>query len=68
MTPSQAVKLWRSTMEPFSGQAKLVSPAVSNGVKASDGSPMGVNWLLEFISLCTGCHIDALAVSFLNHL
>ncbi|GAA5994191.1 glycoside hydrolase family protein [Rhodotorula paludigena] len=62
MSPSKAAELWKSEIESFSSSAKLVSPAVTNGVKAEDGSPMGVPWLHEFISACDGCTIDAVAL------
>lgn len=62
MSPAEAAELWKSEIESFSSSAKLVSPAVTNGVKAEDGSPMGVPWLQEFMSACDGCTIDAVAV------
>ncbi|GJN89713.1 hypothetical protein Rhopal_002700-T1 [Rhodotorula paludigena] len=62
MSPSEAAELWKSEIESFSSFAKLVSPAVTNGVKADNGSPMGVPWLQEFMSACDGCTIDAVAL------
>lgn len=48
-------------MEPFAGKAKLVSPAVTNG-----GSPMGLTWMKNFISSCSSCTIDAVAIHWYN--
>lgn len=57
MAVSTAVSVWKTNMEPFYGQAKLISPAVTNGP-----SPMGLTYLSNFVSQCTGCHIDACAI------
>lgn len=62
MSPSAAVTLWNAQMQPLGSSAKLVSPAVTNGV-GTDADPMGVPWLQKFIGLCTDCQIDAVAVS-----
>lgn len=57
MTVAQAVTAWRTYMEPFAGQAKLVAPAITNG-----GAPAGVQYMKDFLAACTGCHIDAVAM------
>ncbi|POY73691.1 hypothetical protein BMF94_3228 [Rhodotorula taiwanensis] len=62
LSPSQAAELWKSEIEQFAGKVKLVSPAVSNGVKTADGKNMGVPWLLDFVAACDGCTIDAFAL------
>jgi len=50
-------------MEPLATKnVKLVSPAVSNGVKTADGAPMGVPWMIEFLEACSDCTIDAIAL------
>jgi hypothetical protein len=53
MDVTTAVSAWKTYMEPFVGKARLAAPAVTNG-----GSPMGLTYLTNFISSCTGCHID----------
>ncbi|KDE03961.1 hypothetical protein MVLG_05595 [Microbotryum lychnidis-dioicae p1A1 Lamole] len=62
ITPARAAQLWKQNMEPFVGKARLVSPAVTNGAFTSDGAPMGVNWMADFLGNCTRCHIDAIAL------
>ncbi|GAA5823584.1 hypothetical protein JCM11251_000687 [Rhodosporidiobolus azoricus] len=62
MDPTKAAELWKAHIEPLKNLAKLVSPAVSNGVKTEDGKPMGVPWLMEFLAACSGCTIDAVAL------
>ncbi|KAK0114834.1 hypothetical protein ONS96_013317 [Cadophora gregata f. sp. sojae] len=51
MSPKDAANAYRTFMVPFAGRAYLGAPAVTNG-------PSGMKWLKEFLSLCTGCHID----------
>lgn len=58
---ADAAKGWGEYMEPFAGKATLVSPAVTNG-----GSPMGLTWLKNFISSCSSCTIDAVAIHWYN--
>ncbi|KAH8078724.1 glycosyl hydrolase catalytic core-domain-containing protein [Cristinia sonorae] len=57
MSPKEAAEAWMSYMEPFKGQATLVGPAITNG-----GAPMGTAWLDQFLSICSSCSIDALAI------
>ncbi|RDI83841.1 hypothetical protein Vi05172_g6253 [Venturia inaequalis] len=57
MAVSTAVSAWKTNMEPFNGQARLISPAVTNGQ-----SPQGLTYLSNFVSQCTDCHIDACAI------
>ncbi|ORY54468.1 glycosyl hydrolase catalytic core-domain-containing protein [Leucosporidium creatinivorum] len=61
LSPSAAVTLWNANMQSLGTSAKLVSPAVTNGV-GTDDAPLGVPWLQKFISLCTDCQIDAVAL------
>lgn len=56
-----AVAGYRALMQPYAGRAKLGSPAVTNG-----GAPMGLAYLKEFISHCTGCTIDFVAIHWYN--
>jgi len=51
MSAKDAADAYRRFMNPFAGKAYLEAPAVTN-------SPPGMKWLKEFLSLCTGCHID----------
>ncbi|CZR68368.1 uncharacterized protein PAC_18267 [Phialocephala subalpina] len=55
MSPQVAADAYRTYMKPFAGQAYLGAPAVSNG-----GS--GLPWLTQFLTLCTGCHIDFIPI------
>jgi len=57
ISPQQAANSWKQWIEPFAGKAQLVSPAITNG-----GAPLGEAWLDSFLSLCTGCTIDAIAM------
>ncbi|EIN03961.1 hypothetical protein PUNSTDRAFT_77194 [Punctularia strigosozonata HHB-11173 SS5] len=57
LSPSAAAAAWKTYMEPFAGKAKLVSPAITNGA-----APMGTAWLDDFLSACSGCTIDAIAI------
>ncbi|KAG8744826.1 hypothetical protein FRC10_009350 [Ceratobasidium sp. 414] len=56
MSPQDGVKLWKAVMEPArSGGCKLVSPATTS-------APSGLEWMQEFVKLCTGCRIDYIAL------
>jgi len=61
LSPSDAAAGYKTYMQPYASKAKLVSPAVTNG-----GSPMGLTWLSSFISDCSGCTIDAVAIHWYN--
>lgn len=56
-----AVAGYLEHMEPFAGKVKLGSPAVTNG-----GGHMGLSWLKSFISRCTSCTIDFVAIHWYN--
>ncbi|KAL3478107.1 hypothetical protein BJX99DRAFT_114894 [Aspergillus californicus] len=58
MSSTDAAKYYRDYITKFSGDAKLVSPAVTNGV----GNDMGLSWMRNFLDSCTDCDISALAV------
>ncbi|KAH8923809.1 glycoside hydrolase family 128 protein [Atractiella rhizophila] len=58
MSPTQAAKSYKKYFNPYKQQIKLVSPAITNGAPPA----MGTGWMDEFLSLCKGCHIDAIAV------
>ncbi|KAF2665485.1 hypothetical protein BT63DRAFT_377881 [Microthyrium microscopicum] len=55
--PATAAAGWKKDMEPLACKARLVSPAVTNG-----GAPSGLTWLSSFLSACSGCTIDAVAI------
>ena len=57
LSPAAAAAASKQYMEPFAGKAKLCSPAITNG-----GAPMGTAWLDNFLSACTGCTIDCIAI------
>ncbi|KHJ34660.1 putative uncharacterized serine-rich protein [Erysiphe necator] len=61
LTVAEAVAGYQQLMQPFAGKAKLGSPAVTNGA-----SPMGLSYLDNFISTCTGCTIDFVAIHWYN--
>ncbi|GAA5923670.1 hypothetical protein JCM3775_000466 [Rhodotorula graminis] len=62
LSPSAAAQLWKDHVEPLAGTAKLVSPAVTNGVKLDNGTSMGVLWLVDFLAACDRCTVDAVAL------
>lgn len=58
LSPAAAATAYKTYMtDNFAGKAKLISPAVTNG-----GGSMGLAWLSSFMSLCTDCKIDAVAI------
>jgi len=58
LSPAAAATAYKQYITtPFSGKAKLVSPAVTNG-----GAPMGLTWLSSFMSACADCEVDAIAI------
>lgn len=49
---------YKTKMNPFSGQAQLCAPSVTNG-----GGQMGLTWLQNFLTACGGeCQIDCLNI------
>lgn len=58
MPVSEAISLYQQHIQPYGGDFKLGSVAVTNGQFAADGSPMGVNYLKQFVDGCSGCQID----------
>ncbi len=57
LTVPQAVSLYKTYMQPYASKAKLGSPAVTNG-----GGTMGLSWLSDFMSECSACTIDFVAI------
>jgi hypothetical protein len=73
ISPSVAAAAHIQYMNPFAGQARISTPAITNS--GADGE--GISWLQEFISVCGGkCSYDFAAVhwysndgdDFLSHL
>ncbi|KAE8148063.1 hypothetical protein BDV25DRAFT_159066 [Aspergillus avenaceus] len=58
MGPSEAAKHYTKYISPFSGKAKLVTPAVTNG----GGDSVGLNWMASFLDECSDCKLSVLAV------
>lgn len=61
ISPSAAADGYKQYMEPYAGKAKLGSPAVTNG-----GDQMGLTWLGNFMTACSGCTIDFVNVHWYN--
>ena len=65
MPVGTAVTAWKQYMAPYaSGNVKLSSPSVSNGVgtNPTTGQPMGLDWLKPFLEQCSGCAISFVPV------
>ncbi|PYH41463.1 glycoside hydrolase family 128 protein [Aspergillus saccharolyticus JOP 1030-1] len=59
MASADAVTYYQQYISPYKGQAKLVTPAVTNGV----GADTGLSWLENFLSACgQSCGVSVLAV------
>ncbi|KAL4895433.1 hypothetical protein BDV59DRAFT_200078 [Aspergillus ambiguus] len=58
MAPTDAANYYREYITPFSGNAKLVTPSVTNG----GGSAEGLNWMRTFMDSCTDCGMSVLGV------
>jgi hypothetical protein len=58
MSPSDAASYYRQYITPFSGKAKLISPAVTSSTDAG----LGLSWFDSFITQCSDCSISGLAV------
>ncbi|KAJ5504404.1 hypothetical protein N7463_007278 [Penicillium fimorum] len=58
MSPSDAANYYNTYITPWSGQAKLISPAVTSSTDAGSG----LDWFESFIGSCSSCGISGLAV------
>ncbi|GAB1202962.1 hypothetical protein BDV32DRAFT_118714 [Aspergillus pseudonomiae] len=58
MTPSEAAQSYAKYITPYSGKAKLVTPAVTNG----GGNDVGLGWMRQFLDACSDCGMSVLAV------
>jgi hypothetical protein len=72
MTPAAAAQQHIAHMNPFSGKARIGSPAITNAV----GNGVGINWMQQFFDACAGqCAVDFIAIhiygvdtnTFLSH-
>jgi hypothetical protein len=57
LSPAAAAAGFRQYMQPFAGRTNLGSPAVSND---------GYSWMQQFLSACSDCKIDFLAIHWYN--
>lgn len=58
MDVSTAVDNYKQWIQPYAGNIRLGSPAVTNGV----GDNIGKSWLQNFMDSCTGCQVDFIAL------
>ncbi|TNY21555.1 glycosyl hydrolase catalytic core-domain-containing protein [Rhodotorula diobovata] len=58
MTIDAVVAGWKKYMSPFKGEAKLVSPAVTNGA-----APLGRDYLATFFAACPTCFDETNAIA-----
>ncbi|KAJ5815481.1 Glycoside hydrolase superfamily [Penicillium riverlandense] len=57
--PTDAANAYLSSIVPFKGDAKLISPAVTSSMTPG----MGLSWFESFMGVCgTGCNLTGLAV------
>ncbi|KAJ5202784.1 hypothetical protein N7449_004863 [Penicillium cf. viridicatum] len=58
MSPTDAASYYQTYITPWSGKAKLISPAVTSSTEAG----VGLDWFESFIGSCSSCGISGLAV------
>ncbi|KAJ5160819.1 uncharacterized protein N7482_007823 [Penicillium canariense] len=58
MAAADAANYYKTYITPYSGQAKLISPAVTSSTNAGQG----LSWLEAFMGDCSSCGITGLAV------
>ncbi|CAI7665977.1 unnamed protein product [Penicillium discolor] len=58
MSPTDAASYYQTYITPWSGQAKLISPAVTSSTETG----VGLDWFESFIGSCSSCGISGLAV------
>ncbi|KAJ6016316.1 hypothetical protein N7540_010907 [Penicillium herquei] len=58
MTASEAASYYKEYITPYSGDASLVSPAVTSSTSSGEG----LDWLESFLEDCSDCDISAIAV------
>ncbi|PWY78214.1 hypothetical protein BO70DRAFT_363106 [Aspergillus heteromorphus CBS 117.55] len=58
MSPSTAASAYKNYITPYSGKAKLVTPAVTSSTTSGEG----LSWMKSFLSECSSCDLSVLAV------
>ncbi|PYH90339.1 hypothetical protein BO71DRAFT_402274 [Aspergillus ellipticus CBS 707.79] len=58
MSASTAASYYKTYITPFSGKAKLVTPAVTSSTTSGEG----LSWMKSFLSDCSSCDLSVLAV------
>lgn len=58
MSPADAANYYMQYITPYSGQAKLISPAVTSSTTPG----MGLSWFQSFMGSCSSCGVSGLAV------
>ncbi|KAJ6089911.1 hypothetical protein N7467_005127 [Penicillium canescens] len=58
MSPSDAASYYQTYITPYSGQAKLITPATTSST--TDGQ--GLSWMNSFMDSCSSCGITGMAV------
>ncbi|GAQ42075.1 hypothetical protein AtubIFM55763_006955 [Aspergillus tubingensis] len=58
MTASEAASSYKKYITPYSGKAKLVTPAVTSSTTEGEG----LSWMKSFLSECSECDMSVLAV------
>ncbi|KAJ5708730.1 hypothetical protein N7488_008531 [Penicillium malachiteum] len=58
MTASEAATYYKEYITPYSGDASLVSPAVTSSTSSGEG----LDWMESFLEACDDCDISAIAV------
>ncbi|KAF2280513.1 uncharacterized protein EI97DRAFT_455402 [Westerdykella ornata] len=60
---ANAHKTWvQPLVDKYGSRLYVGTPAVTNGVQAPDGGPMGLPWLREFMKHCDGCKFDYVVI------
>lgn len=58
MSPVEAARVHRENMNPFAGQARISSPAISS----SQNPNQGLDWMKQFFQACPDCVVDFCAI------
>lgn len=58
ISPSVAASAYKQYIQPLRKTLELGAPAVTNGV----GPGIGMDWMSQFVSACTGCTIDFMPI------
>ncbi|CAG8953787.1 hypothetical protein HYFRA_00006679 [Hymenoscyphus fraxineus] len=66
MSVDASVTAWKKWLQPLAGKVKLGSPAVTNG-NSQQEPYMGIPYLKQFLSRCSGCTIDFVVIHWYNN-